>query len=63
LSCSGTNPVDDQGLLERHLAFFNKMISFLSGLHIMPICMSMISYALTCLYYLVALCTCIRIKR
>jgi APA family basic amino acid/polyamine antiporter len=48
------SPDNNLNLLERHLAFLNA-ISFL--------CMSTISYALTCLCCLVALCTCVRIKR
>ncbi len=43
------SPEDNPGLLERHLAFFNAMISFLSGLLLKHVCTSMISYALTCL--------------
>ncbi len=54
---------DNPGLLERHLVFFNAMISFLSGLLLTHVCTSMISYALTCLCCLVMMCTCIRIQR
>jgi hypothetical protein len=57
------SPDDDPGLLERHLTFFNAMISFLSGLLLTHICTSTIGYALMCLCCLVALCTCARIKR
>ncbi len=51
------------GLLERHLAFFNTMISFLLGLLLMHICTLTISYALMCLCCLVALYICIWFKR
>ncbi len=57
------SPDDNLGLLERYLVFFNAMISFLSGLLLMHVCTSTIGYALTYLCCLVALCTCVRIKR
>jgi hypothetical protein len=56
------SPDDNPGLLERHLALFNTVISFLSGPLLAHVCTLTIGYALMCLCCLVALRTCIRIK-